>query len=99
MTTVHAMTFDTLQYAKKLKSVGFTEEQAEVQAEAVADLIEEKLVTKQDLKELERLMKHDIKELERLMKRDIKELELRMTIKLGAMLVAVVSILSIVIKF
>ena len=29
--------FDTLAYAKKLKAVGFTEEQAEVQASAVVD--------------------------------------------------------------
>jgi len=29
-------TFDTLAYAKKLKSAGFTDEQAEVQAEALA---------------------------------------------------------------
>jgi len=41
--------FDTLAYAKKLKAVGFTEEQAEVQASAVADLVNEKLVTKADL--------------------------------------------------
>ena len=33
----------------KLKAVGFTEEQAEVQAETVADLINERLVTKADL--------------------------------------------------
>lgn len=38
---------------KKLKAVGFTEAQAEVQAEAMAELIEERLATKRDLKELE----------------------------------------------
>jgi len=32
-----AIAFDTLAYAKKLKASGFTEEQAEVQAEAMAD--------------------------------------------------------------
>lgn len=36
-------------YIKKMKAVGFTEEQAEVQAETVADLINERLVTKADL--------------------------------------------------
>ena len=45
--------FDTLAYAKKLKSAGFTEDQAEIQAEALASIIDEKLATKQDLKELE----------------------------------------------
>lgn len=41
--------FDTHAYIKRMKSVGFTEEQAEVQAETVADLINERLVTKADL--------------------------------------------------
>ena len=49
----HAVVFDTLAYAKKMKAVGFTEEQAEVQAEAISDLINDHLSTKQDLKELE----------------------------------------------
>ena len=37
--------FDTYQYIKKLKAVGFTEEQAAVQAETIAGLINEQLVT------------------------------------------------------
>ncbi|MEW6489703.1 MAG: DUF1640 domain-containing protein [Thermodesulfobacteriota bacterium] len=49
----HATMFNTLQYAKRLKEVGFTEAQAEVQAEALAGLIEGELATKRDLKELE----------------------------------------------
>ena len=48
-----AITFDTLAYAKKLKGAGFTEQQAEIQAEALADLVEERLATKQDLRKLE----------------------------------------------
>jgi hypothetical protein len=47
------LVFDTLQYAKRLKQAGFTEEQAEVQAEALKELVDEKLVTKQDIKVLE----------------------------------------------
>jgi len=45
--------FDTLAYAKKLKAAGFTEEQAEIQAEALAEIVDERLATKQDLRELE----------------------------------------------
>lgn len=52
--------FDTLAYAKKLKAAGFTEEQAEIQAQALAEIIEERLATKQDLKELELRLKHDL---------------------------------------
>jgi hypothetical protein len=47
------LTFDTLAYSKKLRAVGFTEEQAEAQAETIKELINEQLATKQDLKELE----------------------------------------------
>lgn len=53
-------TFNTLAYAKKLKAAGFTDEQAEIQAEALSEIIEERLVTKQDLKELELRLKHDL---------------------------------------
>ena len=36
-----------------MKAAGFTESQAEVQAEALAQLIEEQLTTKRDLREME----------------------------------------------
>ena len=38
--------FDTYAYIKKLQTAGFTEEQAAVQAEAIAELINDQLVTK-----------------------------------------------------
>jgi len=46
-------TFDTLMYAKKLIKAGVPEPQAEIQAEAIRELIDDKLATKQDLKQLE----------------------------------------------
>ena len=49
----HALVLDTLAYAKKLQKVGFTEEQAEVQAETLAELVDEQLATKKDLKEVD----------------------------------------------
>jgi len=55
-----AIAFDTLAYAKKLKVAGFTEQQAEVQAEALAEMVNETLATKRDLKELELRLKHDL---------------------------------------
>jgi hypothetical protein len=45
--------FDTLAYARRLKNAGFSEEQAEVQAEALAAVVTETLATKHDLRELE----------------------------------------------
>jgi hypothetical protein len=44
-----ATTFDTLAYAKKLKAVGVPPDQADVQAEAIFELVDEKLATKKDL--------------------------------------------------
>ena len=47
------LSFDTLAYAKKLIDAGFSQQQAEVQAEALAEVIDENIATKRDLKELE----------------------------------------------
>ena len=48
-----SIAFDTLAYAKKLRAAGFNEQQAEALAEAQAELVDERLATKQDLRELE----------------------------------------------
>ena len=48
-----ALTFDTLAYSKRLTEAGFTHKQAEVQAETLAEIIEQNIATKRDLKELE----------------------------------------------
>lgn len=83
----HAIMFDTLAYAKKLKTAGFTEEQAEVQAEAMAELVDEKLATKQDLKMMESGLK-----------RDMKEMEMRLTIRLGVVQAASIAIIAALVK-
>ncbi len=61
------LAFDTHTYIKELQAVGFTEEQAEVQARTLKNIIDNDLANKQDIAEI----KQDIAEL----KRDIKELE------------------------
>lgn len=53
-------TFDTLAYARKLESAGFSREQAEAQADALREIIDEKIATKQDLRELELRLKYDL---------------------------------------
>lgn len=75
--------FDTLAYAKKLKSAGFTEDQAEIQAEALAEIIDEKLATKQDIRDL---------------RRDMKEMEMRMIIRLGAIQAVGIAIVAALVK-
>jgi len=50
------MAFDTLEYARRLKGAGFSDQQAEVLAEATRDLIADEMVTKSFLQsELEKL--------------------------------------------
>ena len=60
--------FDTLAYANKLKEVGVDPKIAETQAEAIADilsnLINDRLFTKNDLKETEMRIHNDLKEME-----------------------------------
>lgn len=84
MTTI---AFDTLAYANKLKQAGVPDRQAKVQAEAMAELVEERLATKRDLSELG----------ERIANR-MNELEYRLTVRLGSMLVVAVSILAALVK-
>jgi len=83
----NTVAFNTLAYAKKMKAVGFTEQQAEAQAEALAEIVENRLATKQDIEGL---------------KRDIKELEIRLrhdlTIRPGGMLVAGIAIVATLVK-
>jgi len=109
----HSVVFDTYSYVKRLKAVGFTEEQAAVQAETIKDLIDDKLSTKRDLKDLELALKRDLKELETSMKRDLKGLEtstkrdlkgleLRLkhdlTVRFGIMISASVAAIAAIVK-
>jgi hypothetical protein len=84
---MNAIPFDTLYFANRLKSVGFTDEQAQVITElqrtandgtleqARHDYHLDDVTTKRDMKELETALRHDLKELETALTRDMKELE------------------------
>ena len=76
--------FDTHAFVKRLTEVGITQEQAEVLADFNTTMIEEKLATKRDLQELVLATK-----------RDLKELELRLTLRLGSMMVAAVGVVAV----
>ena len=43
---MNGITFDTLKYFNKMKAAGIPEEQAQVQAEALQELVDNQLVTK-----------------------------------------------------
>jgi hypothetical protein len=78
------LTFDTLKFANKLKAAGLPPDQAEAQAEALAEVIElniQDLVTKDDLAA------------------SLKDLEQRLIIKLGGMMVVAVGVIVALVKF
>jgi hypothetical protein len=87
--------FDSLEYSNRLRKAGFTEDQANVQATALFSVIEEQLLTKQDLKELETKVNYGFQD----MKRDIKESELRLFVRLIGTITVIMSILGAVLKF
>lgn len=45
--------FDTLKYSRILEAVGISREQAEAHIKIIAEIVEDDLATKQDLRELE----------------------------------------------
>lgn len=49
----HRTRFDTLRYANRLEAAGFTKEQAQVQAEAFLEVVDDQLATKANLEHLE----------------------------------------------
>lgn len=88
-----AMHFDTLRFAKKLINAGFTPRQAEAQAEVFADVIDENLATKKDTTELNT----KISILDKDLRLAIKQSELNLTIRVGTMLAASISIMVVLI--
>ena len=81
------VTFDSHAFVKDLTRAGMPEEQAEVLARSQAALIDDNLATKQDLKEMEPAARQDL-----------KELELRLTIRLGSMMVVAVGVVAALVK-
>ena len=77
-----AVAFSTLQYAKKLIQAGFTENQAEIQVEAMTDLLDTNVASrediqllKQDVKQVRQDLKQDINQVQQELKQDINQVE------------------------
>jgi hypothetical protein len=67
--------FNTLQYAKILEEVGFSREQAETTIKILVEIMEDKLASKQDLKELENRLGYTLSQFETATRQDMKDLE------------------------
>lgn len=87
--------FDTLKFVETLEAGGFTHAQAKAAAQAFAEATGQELATKADIA----AVRHDLKETETRLSSEIRELELRMTIKLGGLIMAATGILLAAIKF
>jgi hypothetical protein len=66
-----------------LEEVGFSRDQSETSIKILVEIMEDKLSTKQDLKDLQS---------------SLSQLELRLTIRMGAMLAASIAILTTIQK-
>jgi hypothetical protein len=84
---VMAFAFDSLGYAKRLRDAGVSQDQAEAHAEAAREFIMAELATRNDLEILRR-------ELEA----KIDTLTLRLTVRLGGMIVAGFAVLGAVLR-
>ena len=103
-----AVAFDTLKYSKCLKDAGVPEKQAEVEAEALAEVLEIRLrdlATKDDIqtlrgeiKALDEKLSGKIGSLEERLGDKMTLLEQRMTIKLGALMVVAVGAVATLVK-
>ncbi|MBF0610810.1 MAG: hypothetical protein HQL55_06765 [Magnetococcales bacterium] len=85
-----AIAYNSHEFIKPLKPVGFEEQQAEVLYTAICNLQDAKLedvATKRDLRELEFRMDVKFKELDTKLESRLREMELRMVIKLGGMVI------------
>jgi hypothetical protein len=78
-----AIILDTLEFAAKLKAGGFTEQQAEAQTRALAEVIEKQLTTKSEIEKHENALRRDLETMRVELKRDLKEIELRLEAKIA----------------
>lgn len=105
--------FDTHKFVRRLKEAGVPEAQAEAMSDAfkeaqgeaefatkqdIAELKQEMVLLRRDLKELETRLTHDLNGLETKLTRDLKEMEMRLTIRLGLMLTVAVGAVATLVK-
>ncbi|SRR6266436_3982006 len=93
-----AFAFDSLGYAKKLRDAGVSQVQAEAHAEAAREFIMVELVTRHDLDTARRELQSAIDMTRRELEAAMDNLGLRLTVRVGVMLAAGLSLLGAVLK-
>src|SRR5260363_337281 len=92
--------FDTHKFVRKLKSAGFNDPQAEALTEAVQEsYVSAELATKADLREYKSAIRNDLEKLETNLRCEINILRKDIILKLGSLMVAVVTFAPSIIKF
>jgi hypothetical protein len=74
---------DTYEYASKLRAGGFTEQQAEAQARALAEIVEKQWATQLEVAEHQPNLRRDLKEAELRLQGQIREAELRLEARIA----------------
>jgi hypothetical protein len=100
-----AFAFDTLGYAKKLRSAGVPRDQAEAHAEAAREFVMAELVTRHDLEVARNDLEGRIDALRKDLERRIDAVDdaidrvsLRLTVRMGVMLAAAIAVLATIIR-
>jgi biopolymer transport protein ExbB/TolQ len=100
-----AFAFASLSFVKKLRDAGIPSDQAEAHAEAAREFIMVELVTRHDLDTARRELqssidttRHDLETLRRELEAAIDNLGLRLTVRMGVMLAAGLTLLGAVLK-
>lgn len=96
--------FDTLSASRRLREVGFEEEQADAVVGLLAEDVSGNIATKSDIESLRADTKSDIERLRadtqtdiELLRAELREVEQRMTIRLGGMVAVATGIIIAVI--
>ena len=99
------MTFDTLSYARRLKQAGLPEAQAEAIADVTRELVVQDVATEADLAALtadlaavKAELKADISALDQRLTALIEAQGLRLTVRLGGLIVVGIAALAAIIK-
>jgi hypothetical protein len=93
-----AFAFDTLGYSKKLREHGVPQDQAEAHAEAAREFIMAELVTKLDLQTAMTPVRQELNNSVASLRQEMDAQTLRLTIRMGVMLAAGLSILGVVLR-
>ena len=91
-----------MRFVKRLTQAGMDEQQAEALVECQAQLINDSLATKQDIEEVKRdieALRLETKKEIATLKTDMQKMELRLTLRLGSVIVVTMGVFATLVKF